>query len=181
MRSATTAALTVALSVVAPAAEPSRAQDLAQGLTLSGKIISTHDRLPPAEVRGIIVERDFRIRIFGKNSIDEEWTATALSNANNHHLNLPPQTGHGGRTLGEEDATVVWRVAGPHSLQRISQGKQFAMVLNFDVDDKNRTCKLNAKFALEVGKKSVILRRADNGQLAEFTLDRVLSAACSVE
>jgi hypothetical protein len=152
----------------------------AEPVVISGTIVSTHDRLPPDDVTGIIIERQYSITISGKNAVEEHWSSTPLRNAR-RELHLPVSSTDSQRALGEDGATVAWHVVGPNALQRISQGQQFIIVMRFQFDDRNKTCSLDTRFVEQKGFNSVVMRRADNGQLAKFTLDRVLSTTCTVE
>ena len=87
---------------------------------------------------------------------------------------------NGDASLGESGSIVSWRVQGPHSLQRIGEGKQFIVIMKFDVGD-NKNCTVGVKYLLQKGKTDVIERRDDNGEDARFTLSRVISASCSIE
>ena len=149
-------------------------------VVISGTILSTHDRLPPVEVKGIVIERQYRITISGKNAVEEHWSSTPVRNAQGD-LHMSVSSTDSQRALGEEGATVAWHVVGPNALQRISQGKQFIVVMRFQFDDRKKTCSLDARFVEQQGFNFVVMRRADNGQLADFTLDRVLSTTCKVE
>ena len=135
---------------------------------------------PPVEVKGIVIERQYRITISGKNAVEEHWSSTPVRNASGD-LHMAVSSTDSQRALGEEGATVAWHVVGPNALQRISQGKQFIVVMRFQFDDRKKTCSLDARFVEQQGFDFVVMRRADNGQLADFTLDRVLSTTCKVE
>jgi len=147
---------------------------------IHGKIISTHDRLPPIEVRDIVVETDFTFTLSGKNNIKESWSSVPLRNQNSPALHYPPMLANNEAALGEAGSTISWRVLGPHKLQRIAAGKQFILIVEITTDD-NRNCTLEANFLLQKGKTSIINRRSDNGELAYYSLNKVNEASCSIE
>ena len=150
-------------------------------LAFTGTIVSTHDRLPPYEVKGIVVERKYRIAFASATDIEEHWSSMVLRTANAPNVNLPNPDSDSRHSLGEDGAKVVWHVVNPHTLRRISQGQQFIVVMTFSFDDKNKTCKLDAKFAQQQGFDYVVMRRTDNGTMANFTLDKVTDTTCEVK
>src|SRR5450432_1478574 len=46
----------------------------ADPLVIRGSIFSTHDRLPPIEVLGIVKQAEFKITLSADNRIEESWT-----------------------------------------------------------------------------------------------------------
>jgi hypothetical protein len=149
-------------------------------VTIQGKILSVRDRLPPDELRGIVVEAGFKFTLSGANNVEESWSRVAVRNERAPQLNLsgPDQTAKS--SLGESGARLSWRVQGEHSLERISAGKQYIFMMNIEID-KNKNCHLSARMLLQKGATFSVARRFDNGEDARFTLPHILSATCSIE
>lgn len=147
--------------------------------TISGTIAWTHDRLPPDEVRNIITEAHFTFRLLGKNNVQESITYVVVG-AEGHAANLSGPDFNGNAKLGESGSKITWRVLGARSLQRLSEGRQYVFVMNFEIDEAKH-CALSANFVLQKGFSSIVSRRFDNGQLHNFSLQRVVSTACSIE
>jgi hypothetical protein len=149
-------------------------------VVIQGTIMSVHDRLPPIEVHDIVLQADFKFNISGDKQIDESWTYSTLRNRDSAHLHLAAHANAQHATLGEDGSAVTWHVQGAHRLERITQGRQFVLTMSLAIDDQ-KNCKLTARYVLQKGKTFVILRRADNGEDARFSVDRVTSATCSVQ
>ncbi len=136
--------------------------------------IDTRDRLPPYEVRGIVVRNQVVATLSAANRVSEE---------NEHIVQAPKQTfvtsAHNGATLGDNSARVVWRVLGPHRLRRIFAGQQFIMLTDIEISGE-RACSVQIKYLLQKGYADMITRRADNGELGHFSLPKVLSSQCSI-
>ena len=171
--------LTIAVMLLATV-QPAALADSAAPFVIKGTLMTIHDRLPPYEVKDIVVKSDFTFRVSGDKHVEETWVINPIRNRDNPSLRLPTQGGERHAMLGGNDASTTWHVRGPHSLERISQGKQVALRMTIEIDDK-KNCKVTAKFYLEKGKAFEIDRRADNGQLAAFSLNKVTSATCTVE
>lgn len=149
-------------------------------VVIQGTVMSVHDRLPPFEVHDIVFQADFKFTISSDKQIEESWTRSTLRNRDNDNLNFAAVANSKRATLGEDGSTVTWHVQGPHRLERISQGRQFVLTMLITIDDQ-KNCRLTAKYVLQKGKSFVILRRADNGEDARFSVDRVTSATCLVQ
>ncbi len=147
--------------------------------TISGKMISTDSRLPPDEVRDIVSEAHFSFRLLGTNHVEESISRAVIA-ANGHGVSLSGPEFSANSKLGEAGGKISWRVLGAHSLQRISLGKQFILIMNFNIDDA-KNCQASAKFLLQKGAAFIVARRFDNGQDGRFTLPRVDSVTCSIE
>src|SRR5271170_1963427 len=131
-----------------------RAQPVGETV-ITGTIVKSHDRLPPIEVRGIVTEIHFKFILSGKNHVEEHFSHVALRNDSNPNLNMRGRDSNGDASLGESGSIVSWRVQGPHSLQRIGAGKQFIVIMKFDVED-NKNCTVGVKYLLQKGKTDVI-------------------------
>jgi hypothetical protein len=149
-------------------------------LVISGKLTSTHDRLAPDPLRNIVIERSFSFTLSGRNNVEEHWTSHVVSNERNPRPGIASTMGAHESALGEEGNAISWRVLGPHQIRRISQGKQFVAVMTLSFNEASRTCKLSAEYFLEKGKSFIIRRRADTGEFANFSLDKVLNTSCVV-
>jgi hypothetical protein len=145
---------------------------------IEATVMSVHDRLPPHEVRGVVVEEHYKVRLTGGSKVEEEWSTRPIA-TNSGAINIGGFSGTGSSALGEGGQHVVWKVLGAHRLQRVSEGRQFIEILDFEVREPHE-CSVQAKFSLEKGKTVMIVRRRDNGQFAEFSINRVMSATCSI-
>jgi hypothetical protein len=171
--------LTIAVMLLATVQSAALADSVAP-FVIKGTLMTIHDRFPPYEVKDIVVKSDFRFTVSGDKHVEESWAMNPIRNRNNPSLHLPMQGGENHAMLGGDGASTTWHVRGPHSLERISERKQSALRMTFEIDDK-KNCRVTAKFYLEKGKAFEIDRRADNGQLAAFSLNKVTSATCTVE
>jgi hypothetical protein len=148
-------------------------------VVIEATVMSVHDRLPPYEVRDIVVEEHYRVRLTGGSKVEEEWSTRPVATKSGA-IDIGGFSGARSSALGEGGQHVAWKVLGAHRLQRISEGKQFIEILDFEIREPHE-CSLQAKFLLEKGKTAMITRRRDNGQFAEFSLNRVTSATCSIQ
>ncbi len=172
MRSALSASLLLVGAYGTSAEDEKRA-------VIHATVMSVHDRLPPYEVRNIIVEENYTFRLVGGAKVEEEWGVRPVANEFGR-LDIGGFSGAQNSALGVGGEHVAWKVLGPHRLQRISEGKQFIEVLDFEIREP-RECRLQAKYLLQRGKTAMIARRQDNGQFAEFSINRITSATCSIQ
>ena len=155
---------------------------LAEGgkpVVIQATVTSVHDRLPPYEVRNIVVEDQYTFRLMGGSRVEEEWSIRPVATESGP-IDIGGFSGVGNSALGEGRQHVAWKVLSPHRLQRIAEGKQFIQVLDFEIHEPHE-CRLQAKYLLEKGKTAMIARQRDNGQFAEFSINRVTSAICSIQ
>ena len=82
--------------------------------------------------------------------------------------------------MGDESGRVVWHVLGERKLQRIRVGDQFLTIMNIEIDSENR-CQVEVKYLEQKGFTDVVIKRPDNGEMAHYTLPRLVSASCSIE
>jgi hypothetical protein len=148
-------------------------------LIIQATVTSVHDRLPPYEVRNIVVEERFRFRLTGGSKVEEEWSSRPVASESGA-IDIGGFSGARSSALGEGGQHVAWKVLDAHRLQRISEGMQFIHILDFDIREPHE-CTLQARYLLEKGKTAMITRRRDNGQFAEFSINRVTSATCSIQ
>ena len=180
MRSIADAATRLALTAFALLASASDAlAEDGKPLVIEARVTSIHDRLPPYEVRNVVVEETYRFRLMGGANVEEEWSNRPVSTEYGA-VNLGGFSGTQSSALGGAGRRVNWKVLGPHRLRRISEGQRFIEVLDFEIREPHE-CVLKAKFLLEKGKTAMIARRRDNGQLAEFSINKVTSATCTIQ
>lgn len=178
-RTAWTTAIGFALTLWGLAAPPFALAQTGGATTISGKMLSTDNRLPPDEVHDIVTEAHFKFRLLGKNNVEESISRAVIA-ANGHGVSLAGPDFSGNAKLGEAASQISWRVLDAHSLQRISVGNQFILIMNFKIDEA-RNCQVAAKFLLQKGTAFIVARRFDNGQEGHFTLPRVDSVTCAIE
>jgi hypothetical protein len=135
--------------------------------------VETHDRLTPDERPGIAAQHQIVATLSGSrvsenNQLVINWRRGSLV-----------RQGQNRETLGDSSARAVWHVLGPHSLRRIFAGKQYLMMTDIEISGRN-VCSVQIKYLLQKGYSDIINRRADNGELAHFSLPRVVSAQCSI-
>ena len=168
----------------APAPAPS-----GNSTVIHGEIDETHDRLPPDELLGIERSHIFTITLSGKNHVSETWTGARLDSGprpGGQHGHWGSRTmyrtiyNESSATIGDNTGKVVWHVLGPRKLQRIFAGQQFLLMMNIEIDPDN-TCHLDAKYLQQQGFTFIVHERADTGELAHFSLSRVVKATCSIE
>jgi len=104
------------------------------------------------------VKSDFKFTVSSDKHVEETWVINPIRDRDNPSLHLPTQGGEDHAMLGGDGASTTLHVRGPHSLERLSERGQSALRMTFEID-----------------------RRADNGQLAAFSLNKVTSATCTVE
>ncbi len=147
---------------------------------IKGTLMTIHDRLPPYQVKDIVVKSDFTFTVSSDKRVEETWVINPIRNRDNPSLHFAPLGGESHAALGGDGASTTWHVRSPHSLERISAGKQVALRMTIEIDDK-KNCRVAAKFYLQKGTSFEIDKRSDNGQFAAFSLNKVISATCSVE
>jgi hypothetical protein len=152
---------------------------------IHGEIDETHDRLPPDELLGIERAHIFTITLSGKNQVSETWTGARLDNGPrpvgmHRHAGGGSKYSESSSTIGDNTGRVVWHVLGEKKLQRIFAGQQFLLMMNIEIGPDN-ACHLDAKYLQQQGFTFIIHERADNGELAHFSLSRVVKATCTIE
>jgi hypothetical protein len=167
-----------------PDSAPAPAQS-GKSTVIHGEIDEIHDRLPPDELLGIERAHIFTIVLSGKNHVRETWAGARLDNgprpAHMHqHGGGGAQYGESSSTIGDNSGRVVWHVLGEKKLQRIFAGQQFLLVMNIEIDADN-ACHLDAKYLQQQGFTFIVHERADTGELAHFSLSRVVKATCTIE
>lgn len=160
--------------------QPAALAESGAAFVIKGTLMTIHDRLPPYQVKDIVVKSDFTFTVSTDKRVQETWAINPIRNRDNPSLHFPPLGGENQATLGGDAASTTWHVRGPHSLERISAGKQVALRMTIEIDDK-KNCRVTAKFYLQKGKSFEIDKRSDNGQFAAFSLNKVTKATCSVE
>jgi hypothetical protein len=180
--------LTIAIMLLATTQSSALAESAAP-FVIKGTLMTIHDRLPPYQVKDIVVKSDFTFTVSGDKRVEETWAINPIRNRDNPSLHFPPLGGESHATLGGDGPGAgalsaadftTWHVRGPHTLERISAGRQRALRMTIEIDDK-KNCKVTAKFYMQKGKSFEIDKRSDNGQFAAFSLNKVTSATCSVE
>ena len=136
--------------------------------------VETHDRLPPVEVRGVEKQHDVIATLSGRNQVTERSTSF------NTTLRPNPTREEDSAIIGDNAGHVVWHVLGDRKLQRIFVGQQMLLIMDVDVNNNNQ-CHVDVKYLEQKGFTDIIAKRADNGELAHFTLPRVKNASCSIE
>ena len=136
--------------------------------------VETHDRLTP----------DVRPGIVGQHQIVATLTADNRVSENNQtlvgrRLRTFVRQGQNSEALGDNSARVVWRVLGPHQLRRIFAGRQFLIMADVEIGAGN-ACSVQIRYLLQKGYTDYIAKRADNGELAHFSLPKVVSSECSI-
>jgi len=59
-------------------------------------------------------------------------------------------------------------------------GQQFLMIMNIEVGESN-ACHVDVKYLRQTGFASVVMKRADTGEMANFSLPRVERASCAIQ
>jgi hypothetical protein len=136
--------------------------------------VETHDRLGPDERPGIAAEHQIVATLNGTRV--SENNQTVIYRRRRGSL---VRQGQNSEALGDNSARAVWHVLGPHSLRRIFAGKQYLMMTDIEISSEN-SCSVQIKYLLQKGYSDIINTRADNGELAHFSLPRVVSAQCSI-
>lgn len=133
----------------------------------------THDRLPPDERTGIIGQHTVVATLSADNRVSENNQAIF-----GRRKRQFARQGQNSETLGDNSAKVVRRVLGPHQLRRIFAGRQFLMMT--DIEIAGNSCSVQIKYLLQKGYSDTIGRRADTGELARFSLPKVVSSQYSI-
>lgn len=137
----------------------------------------THDRLDPDPRPGITRAVTIEATLSGNGQVHEN-NSDFVGGGRRHRANGMRQ-GENDEKLGDTATKVVWRVDGPHKLQRLLVGKQFIMVAEVEVGD-GASCSVDIKYLLQKGYTDVVMKRRDNGEMAKFSLPRVLNSSCSI-
>ncbi len=134
----------------------------------------THDRLPPDERVGIVAQHHIDATLSAGNRVSEN-KGTVVGRRKRAFV----RQGQNSEALGDNSAKVVWRVVGPHQLRRIFAGRQFLMLTDVEISGDN-SCSVQIRYLLQKGFTDYMATRADNGELAHFSLPRVVSSQCSI-
>ena len=134
----------------------------------------THDRLSPNERPGIIGQHQIVVTLSAGNQVSES-NQTIVGRRNRSFV----KQGQNNEALGDNSARVVWHVLGPHKLRRIFVGRQFLMMTDIEISGEN-SCSVQIKYLLQRGYSGIISKRADNGELAHFSLPKLVSSQCSI-
>jgi hypothetical protein len=137
--------------------------------------VETHDRLAPDERPGITAQHQIVATLRGSRVSENNQTVIA---GRRRRGSLVTQ-GQNNEALGDNSARAVWHVLGPHSLRRIFAGKQYLMMTDIDISGE-KACSVQIKYLLQKGYSDIINKRADNGELAHFSLPKLVSAQCSI-
>ena len=174
----------------APAADaPAAADKSGQSTVITGEFVETHDRLTPEVYRGIERVHTFQISLSGKNQIHETWTlgradaGGALMNRQGKvrgRFGFKVRQGEQSVTIGESGSHVVWHILGEKKLQRIFAGEHLLMMLEIEIGPDN-ACRASARYLQQTGFEFVVMRRGDNGELANFSLPHVERASCAIQ
>ena len=135
--------------------------------------VETHDRLTPEERPGITAQHQIVATLSGNRVNENNHTVI------NRRRGSLVRQGQNSEALGDNSARAVWHVIGPHSLRRIFVGKQYLMMTDIEISD-DKACAVQIKYLLQKGYSDLINTRADNGELAHFSLPKVVSAQCSI-
>ncbi len=141
------------------------------------EFIETHDRLDPDPKAGISRSVKIEATLSGDGQVHEN-DVSGFGRGKKHNPGWSENEND--EKLGDTSSKVVWRVEGPHKLQRLVVGKQFLTVADVDVG-QDGSCSVQIKYLLQKGYSEVIMRRRDNGEFAKFSLPRVLSSSCSIQ
>ena len=164
-------AAAVAALVTAGSFSPARA---AGDTTIEINFVETHDRLPPDERLGIVGQHQIVATLSAGNRVSENNQAV-FGRRNRSFV----KQGQNSESLGDNSARAVWRVLGPHQLRRIFAGGQFLTVMDIAIGEGN-SCSVAIKFLLQKGYADIVSKRADNGELAHFSLPKLVSSQCSI-
>jgi hypothetical protein len=135
--------------------------------------VETHDRLTPDERPGIVAQHQI-VATFSGNRVSED-NQTVI----NKRRGALIRQGKNSEALGDNSARAVWHVLGPHSLRRVFVGKQYLTMTDVEVSG-DKACSVQIKFFLQKGYSDIITTRADNGELAHFSLPKLVSEECSI-
>ena len=135
--------------------------------------VETHDRLAPDERPGIVAQHQIVATLSGNRVSENNQTVI-----NRRRVALVRQ-GQNSEALGDNSARAVWRVLGPHALRRIFAGKQYLTMTDVEISG-DKACSVQIKYLLQKGYNDIITTRADNGELAHFSLPKLVSAECTI-
>jgi hypothetical protein len=136
--------------------------------------VETHDRLPPDEWLGIVRKHEIVATLTTDNRVSERNESYSTQG-----MRPLPMQAENNEAIGDSSAKVVWRVLGPHKLQRIFAGRQFLMMVDVEITPAN-SCNAQVKYLLQKGYSDMITRRADNGGMAHFSLPKLIEVGCSI-
>ena len=136
----------------------------------------SHDRLDPDPRPDILRNVHIEATLSPNGQVHESLVATvggrkrrmAIMNENEQDAKL-----------GDASPKIVWRVEGPHKLQRLVVGQQFLTMFDVEIGS-DAACSVQIKYLQQKGYSGVIMRRSDNGELAHFSLPKVLNSSCSI-
>jgi hypothetical protein len=137
--------------------------------------VETHDRLTPDERPGIVAQHQIVATLSAGNRVSED-NETVINRRRRGSL---VKQGENSEALGDNSARAVWHVLGPHSLRRIFAGKQYLMITEIETAGE-KECAVQIRYLLQRGYTDIINTRADNGELAHFSLPKLISAQCSI-
>jgi hypothetical protein len=135
--------------------------------------VETHDRLTPDERPGISAQHQIVATLSGNRVSENNQTVI------NRRRGALVRQGQNSEALGDNSARAVWRVLGPHALRRIFAGKQYLTMTDVEISG-DKACSVQIKYLLQKGYNDIITTRADNGELAHFSLPKLVSAECSI-
>ena len=135
--------------------------------------VETHDRLTPDERPGIVAQHQIVATLSGNRVSENNQTVI------NRRRGALVRQGQNSEALGDSSARAVWRVLGPHALRRIFAGKQYLTMTDVEISG-DKACSVQIKYLLQKGYNDIITTRADNGELAHFSLPKLVSAECSI-
>jgi hypothetical protein len=144
-------------------------------------VVETKDRLPPDELRGIVRRHEMTVTLSGENRVSESNSSVRVGGGVGRKKRGPAAlSGENSEAMGDESGHVVWHVLGERKLQRIRVGEQFLTMMNIEIDGDDH-CHIEVKYLEQKGFTDVVIKRPDNGEMAHFSLPRLVSAACSIE
>jgi hypothetical protein len=141
------------------------------------EINETHDRLGPDPRPDIVRAHTFVVTLSNMNQVKEN---EVVSKGGRRKTAGIVKSVDSEETIGNANSRIVWHVLGPHKLQRIAQGGHFIVTWDIDIGENN-ACHIGVKYLKQAGFESVMMERADTGELAPFSLPRALSSVCSIE
>jgi hypothetical protein len=156
---------------------------------IHGEMVELHDRLAPAELRGIRRLHRFTVTLSGANHVSETWTNGRDNRGGGQRMRM--RGGSRGQriqvlqdendgVIGDNSGHVVWHVLGPKKLQRIFVGEHFLMMVTIEIDSDNK-CSLEAKYLQQTGFESITMLREDNAEPATYGLPHVEETSCTIE
>lgn len=136
----------------------------------------THDRLDPDPRSGFLRDVEIEATLSPNGGMHDNFRKVWRGRK---HRTEEAEKEHDEK-LGDASSRVVWRVEGPHELQRLEVGRQFIVVVNVTIEPDGK-CSVDVKYDLQKGYTDVIFRRRSTGELARFSLPKVLSSSCSIK